>query len=300
MKKYLSLVLSIIFLAVMFCGCSSNGEDNSNNQADIKYTYDSAYSGFDESTIRAYESVCEAVINGTEELRINIGMLDNVKQLIYTSFPLYCLISDITVNSDNSGIIIKYTQDTDAHLKSVSDFSSRIADIQNACGIGTVSDSEYVVNVYNYVASNIKESSEASITSYDAIMNIGGNSYTYSNMFEYILQQSDIPAYHIIAIDSEQGAKGLSAAEINDNLYFFDVMSEYKDNAGKQLVYFGMTTDDVGTEGLTSLMLSNQQTAPDASDLTFDACRMCTSWELKDGSLLITRNDGETVKIEIE
>lgn len=297
MKKYLSAVLTIIFAAVMLCGCSSGAEENDGTQVNLKYTYDSAYSDFDTSTVRAYETVCEAVVNGTEELRINTGMIDNVKQLIYTSFPLYRLIDDIIVNSDNSGIIIKYTQDTDAHLQSVNDFSARIAEIQDACGCGKVSDSEYIINVYSYVSSNIKDNTEPSLTSYDAIMTGEGTSYTFSNMFEYILQQSDIPAYHIIAIDNVNGSRGLSAAVINDNLYYFDVMSEYKANAGQQLVYFGMTTDDVKTDAQTSLILSNQQTAPDASDLTFDTCRMCKGWEVKDGSLLVTRDDGETVKI---
>lgn len=284
---------------LMFFGCSSGSDDGASEEAGIKYTYDSAYSEFDTSTISAYESVCEAVVNGTEELRINIGMLDDVKQLIYTSFPLYCLIDDIIINDDSSGIIIKYTQDTDAHLSSVKAFSERIAEIQEACGAGDVSNAEYVVRVYNYVASNITESSEALLTSYDAIMNNKGNSYTYSNMFEYILSQSDIPAYHIIAIDSINGSKGLSAAVINDNFYYFDVMGEYNANGGLQLVCFGMTSEDAGNGGSASLMFSNHETAPDASDLTFDVCRMCKSWELNDGSLMVTKDDGETVKIEL-
>lgn len=299
MKKYFSVALSVILTAVILCGCSSGTDDKTHTQVNIKYTYDSAYTSYDSSTVRAYETVCDAVVNGVEEVRVNTGMLDNVKQLIYTSFPLYCLIDDITVNSDNSGIIIKYTQETEAHLQSVEAFSDRISEIQEACGFGKVGNAEYTVNVYHYVASNIKESADASVTSYDAIMKGEGTSFTFSNMFEYILQQSDIDAYHIIAIDSSKGSKGLSAAVINDNLYYFDVMSEYKANGGAQLVYFGMTTDDVNTEGLTSLIFSNQQFAPDASDLAFDACRLCKSWELKDGNLLVTRNDDEIVEIAL-
>jgi hypothetical protein len=298
MKKIICVLMSVLFITAAFCGCSSKGS-GVNNDYNLKYTYDSAYSYYDSSIINAYEQVCDAVVNGVEEVRINTGMIDDVKQLIYTSFPLYSLIDDIQINSDNSGIVIKYTQDTDAHLKSVKAFCDRIDEIQTACNNGSVSDSEYVVNVYNYVASNIKETSQQSVTSYDAIMNGEGTSYTYSNMFEYILQQSDIPAYHIITIDSTEGSRGLSAAVINDNTYYFDVMSEYKANGGSKLVYFAMTTDDVNTQGATSLILSNQETAPDASDLSFDVCRECKSWEIKDSNLLVTKNDDTVVEIAL-
>jgi hypothetical protein len=298
-KKFLAVVMSIIMVAVIFCGCSSNDSESENSQVNIKYTYDSVYSNYDTSTVDAYEQICDAVVKGEESVRVNVGMLDDVKQLIYTSFPLYNLIDDIVVNSDNSGVTIKYTQDSESHLNSVNAFMDKIAEIQDTCGNGTVSDGEYVVNVYSYVASHINESTDSSLTSYDAIMNDEGTSYTYSNMFEYLLEQSDIPAYHIITVGSANSSGGISCVQINDNLYYFDVMSEYKENGGTLLHYFGMTSEEVNNNGQTTMLLSNQQSAPDASDLTFDVLRESKSWEIKDDSLLVTVNNDDVVEIAL-
>ncbi len=118
-------------------------------------------------------------------------------------------------------------------------------------------------------------------------------------MFEYLLRHEDIPAYHILASDAAGAPWGLSAAVLDGELYYFDTMSENVMNGGEQLIYFGMTTDDVINEVLGSLYYTSRETADDASNLRFDTCRSCKSWQISDNSLLVTNGNNDVVEIEL-
>lgn len=305
MKKFLSLLLSVVLLVCIFCSCS-NAADNSksereeNSSIDLLFSYDNAYDSFDDSIISAYQNICNAIINCETEIRVNTGMLENVRQLLYTSFPLIELVESISKKDDNSGLNIKYKNTEDVHKKKVDEFKAKINEIQKACKKGTVTDSEYAVNVYNYVASNIKASEDASISCYETIMTGEGTSYSYSNMFEYLLLQAEIPASHIIAEDASGKGWGLSAAALGGKLYYFDVMSENIANSGKQLVYFAMTSDDVKNEGLTSLKTTNQIESAEATDDAFEPCRSCKSWKIDNNVLYVTRYDEQVVEINLQ
>lgn len=296
MKKLVSVMLCICFIALCFFGCG-NSENDSNSNAEIKSTYDSAYSSFDASTIRAYSSFCEAVIGYQTDVRLNVGMFDDIQQLFYTSCPLNILVKDITVNKDGSGLSVEYKNDEATHKQIVSDFSDKIVSIQEKCS--AVNDAVFVINAYNYVASSIEPGDNSATTCYDTIMNGGGTEFTYSGMFEYILQQHGIPAYHILCEDAYGASKAMSAAVVNGNLYYFDVMSEYYANGGNQLLFFGMTTDDVIGMGYTNLIYTNREIAEDSSDLTFEACRFCSEWTVEGNNLIITKNDDEIVRIAL-
>lgn len=297
MKKVLSIILCLVIVTGALCGCSQESEEE--YQTNLKFTYDSAYKDFDESVIRAYESVCKAIVNHKSEVRINIGMRENIQQLLYTSFPLINLVEKIEEKSDKSGLSITYKNDENTHRQKIVEFEKIISDIQTECKMGQISKTEYVIRVYNYISSHITVSDDAVITVYQTIVNGKGTSFTYSNFFEYLLLQSDIEAYHILGEDASKTGWGLSSAVIDSKLYYFDVMSEFYANKGTQLIYFGMTSDDVANEGLSSLMYSNKVNAADASELDFDACRHCVSWEISENKLLITRADNKTVEIEI-
>lgn len=298
MKKILSFVLCVVVIACTFFGCSSAKSDN--NQFNLKYTYDSAYKSFDESVVRAYESVCSAIVSYEPEVRINVGMRENIQQLLYTSFPLIDLVEKLEEKDDGSGLVITYKNDEKTHKQSIDDFVEIISDIQNECKIGQVSKTEYAIRVYNYISSHISISDDATVSLYQTITTSKGTSFTYSNMFEYLLLQSGIDAYHIIAEDALKSGWGLSYAVLDNKPYYFDVMSEYYDNQGTQLIYFGMTSDDVANEGLSNLMYTNHDTASDADELEFDVCRKCVSWEISDNKLLVTRADNKIVEIELK
>ncbi len=293
MKKTISIILCIILVGLSLASCKSEKKESSANIADgTNYTYDSAYS-FEDATIRAYRDLCRAVVLGNEEVRINSGFLDDVLQLFYTSFPLSALVEKI--EPSESGYIIKY-KSSDAH-KDALQFLEKVRSIKTE--INNENDTVYAINLYNRIASSIKVSDNNSISCYETIMKGEGTSFSYSNMFEYLLQQEGIKAYHILCEDAGGNSKAISAAELDGKLYYFDMMSEYYDNGGKLLKYFGMTTADTEGTGLVNFIYTNHETADDASDLRFQACRTCTDWEIDSNNLFITRNDGEIVQVAL-
>ena len=118
-------------------------------------------------------------------------------------------------------------------------------------------------------------------------------------MFEYLLSQADIPAYHVIGTDAGGLSWGLSAAVIDDSLFYFDIMSEYYVNGGEQLVYFGMTSQDLKNEGIVSAMYTDKTSIQEATDLYFDICRSCRSWEIQNGKLLVSVASGDIVELAL-
>lgn len=301
MKKLLSVVLAIALTAVCFTACSGNKDDQTISlEPTIKITYDSVYSNYDASVINGYTEICTAIIKGETDVRVNTGMFTSIQRLVYTSFPLSYLVDSISVNDDNSGVVIKYKNDNQKHIELVKAFEDKVNQIKEACGGDSASDLLYTVNLYNYIAKNVVIADNSSISCYETIMENKGTSFTYSNMFEFLLQQKGITAYHVIAYDMAKTPFGITQAVINDGVYYFDVVGEYYANKGENLVYFGMTTEDVNAAGLSGMIYSNDDVAMDASDLDFDACRSCKSWEINGDSLLITRADQEVVEISLE
>lgn len=296
MKRIISIILSVTIISVALCSCSA--KDDTTADVQLKYTYDAVYGNMDSSVIRAYETLCDAVVKGDAEAGINTGLLSQVNQLFYTSFPLSDLVADIQVNSDNSGVVIKYKNGAEIHSESVTAFADKVNSIVSECKQGTVNNLEYIVKAYNYVTSNADiDSSNTTQTLYSTIMQGKGNAFTYTSMFEYLLNQNDIEANHIIATKEDGSSGTVSGAVINGEYYFFDIGAECNKNSGEGINFFGMTADDLQEQGFTKLVCTNGAAAPDASDLKFDPCRGSTAWELSDGALLVTAADGTVVKI---
>ena len=247
----------------------------------------------------AYENLCKAVINAESEVRFNISMLDDVLQLFYTSFPLSALVDKVEKNEDNSGVTLTYKYSFDEHNKRVEAFEAKVKEIEEYCYNGTLNKNIYAIRLYNYITSSIAESSDATIGAYDTIINGEGTMNSYANMFEYLLLQADIPAYHILAEDAAGSAWSLSGAELDGEIYYFDMMTEFYTTEGKQLRYFGMTSEDVKNEGLTNLNYTDMNPAAEASSLYFDTCRSCVSWEIEGSNLLVTTSKGIVVEVAL-
>ena len=92
MKKFLSVILLLVFMMSIFTACSDAAKDDSAQDSEINITVDSHYENIDESSVRAYEKLCTAVVNGDSEVKFNTSLLDDVNQLFYTCFPLYPLV----------------------------------------------------------------------------------------------------------------------------------------------------------------------------------------------------------------
>ena len=301
-KKILALALSAL-LAVSLASCAAKESDDKTEQkaALVFEAFDCAYSSYDESTVSAYSDLCKAVYNGEADVRVNVGMLEDIIQLFYTSYPLNVLVKDIKVKDDKSGFTIEYNQSADDTKAKAQAFSDRVNEILTACKYGKAPKAAFAINLYSYVAANVKKSDKDKLTVYDKIMTLEGDSYTASNMLEYLLRQGGIASGHVIATDASGAGWGISVAQIGGANYLFDPMTEFLANGGKQLCYFGMTTDDAKAEGLASFLYTNQSSAPVCDNPYFDACRSCTEWELSrdNKSLFVTRADEQVIQIDL-
>ena len=298
-KKILSIILCAA-LALAFASCAKNSDNKDENVEPLVFdAFDSAYSSYDSSAVAAYSDLCKAVYNGETNVGFNLGMFDNVIQLFYTSYPLNVLVKNIEKNKDSSGVTITYKESAETAKDKSKAFSDKVNAILAECKSGN--KRAFTIKVYNYVTSNVKQSDKEGLTVYDAIMAGEGDSYTASNMFEYLLRQGGVSSSHILASDARGAGWGLSTAELDGDNYLFDPMTEIIANGGSQLCYFGMTTEDANAEGLKEFIYTNRSSATQCDNPYFDACRNCKSWELGEngGSLLVTRNDGEIVEIAL-
>jgi len=291
MKKITALIIGVCLIAGLFSACGKN--ENSATVLDtISYTYDSAYH-FDDLTVSSYEDLCKAVVWSKEEVRINPSVFDNAMQLFYTSFPLNALIDKIEATS--GAYVISYKNKETAH-NDVLEFIKKIHGIyQNS----DESDTEKLIKIYNNIASSIKVSENSAISCYETIMTGEGTSFSYSNMFEYVLQQKGINAYHILCEDESGSSKAMSAAEINGEMYYFDVFAEYENNKGTLLKYFGMNSEELEKLGYKNLIYTNRQEAAKADGNRFSALRNCTRWEIEGEKLVVTDDDGNIVQVAL-
>ena len=148
MKKAISLILSAAFVCSLFAACSdkSVNEDGNNksseNNIELKITTDAHYSSLDESSIKAYEKLCNAVLNYKSEVKYNVSLSDDVNRLFYTSFPQYVLVDGIDFLNDNSGVKITYANDKETQNAKLKEFNADISKIMNKCGYGKVGKDE--------------------------------------------------------------------------------------------------------------------------------------------------------------
>jgi len=295
MKKTVCIILSLLLAVTVLSSCSKK-EKEAPEPSDyaLKFSFDSAYSGFDESVVSAYEALCTAVVNYEESVRMNPGITGDVMQLYETSFPLHVLATGV---ENAEGIVLTYQYEKEEHLQRVKAFSDTVKEIVTQCYAGTLNKTVYTLNAYSYVCEHYSEADNSSV--YDAVMNSTGNQYAYSGMFEYLLQQADIPAYHVIGISDFGGDVALSQAELDGEIYYFDVAFEAATSKGKLLRYFGMTIDDVTAQGVSKMSYTNRNDPKSATDLRFDTCRRSTGWEIADGKLLVSVDAETAVEIAL-
>ena len=301
MKKIISITLCLALVITLFCACKneSGGKEETTKESKVKITYDATYAATDKSAVNAYESICNAVLDYNSEVRMNTALFDDALQLFYTSFPLSALVSDVKLNEDNTGIVITYKLEEAEHIKQKDEFIVKTDEIIKTCSEGVTNKAVIALKLYNYIASNAKKSEDETISCFDTVMKGEGSSFSYSQLYEYLLRQKDIPAYHVIASDAVGAGWGIAGAELYENIYYFDIMSEVFDNGGTKLVFFGMTSEDLKAEGLKDLTFTNRHDAYDASDLKFDICRKCDSWELDGAKLLVTTKNEDVVEVAL-
>lgn len=298
MKRMIAALLSLCLLAGCFAACAKEDKSQEETTPDttLAVSYDATYGSYDESVYTAYETLCTAILNGESAARFNIGLTDNVLQLYYTSFPLQELVT-VTENPDGSGADIVYKEDAATATQQMAEFAKKINAIKMQCFDGTVSQTVYALNLYRYICEHYKEGEADSV--YETVMEENGSAETYTRLFEYLLQQAGIPAYHIIATDAKGAVVPMSEASLDGQLYYFDVALEAALSRGNALRYFGMTSDDVASNNITKTMYTNLSESSSASDLRFDSCRKSVEWEISGASLLVTMDTGIIAEIEL-
>lgn len=294
-KKLVSVLLCLCLFSSVFCSCSNenkasekNNETTQEKAFSLKITYDSSLSPND-SVLRAYKVLCNAVINGETEVKFASEMQEEVFQLYYSGFPLRVLVDNIEVNGDQTGYVIKYKNSIDEHKALVGEFTEKIGQILELCGKGSVSDEIFAANAYKYTATHISPSSDESSTVFDAVIYGEGMSAAFAGLFEYLLQQNNMKAIHIIGTEKSNSFWSWSIAEIEGAYFHFDPYSEYLVTQGEGLKYFGETDDDRINDFMSeSFRTPSNVSPPLCSDNRYGSVRNCKSWTVENSTIIIS------------
>lgn len=303
MKKAISLILSAAFICSVFAACSDKSAneqtDNTSSQSNIelKITTDAHSASLDESSIKAYEKLCNAVLNYESEVKYNVSLSDDVNRLFYTSFPQYVLVEGIDFLDDNSGVKITYANDKETQESKLKEFNADISKIMNKCGYGKVSKDEYLLNVYSYITKNFKVDNSVT-TVFDTVLQGKGMSSTLSGLFEYLLLQNDINASHLINVDTTSIAKMISLADFKGQKYFFDVTSELEDNSGKALKYFAMDTKRAQTG--SGFMFTDNSSPDEIDDDTFSKLSTSSSYKIENSKVVVDVKGTEDFEFDLD
>lgn len=303
MKKTISLILCAALFCSIFAACSNADSSNKTDESveadnvQIKITTDAHYASLDESSIKAYEKLCNAVLNYESEVKYNVSLTDDVNRLFYTSFPQYILVDGIDFLDDNSGVKITYANDKETQTAKLKEFNNEISKIMIKCGFGKVSKNEYLLNVYLYITKNFTVDNSVT-TVFDTVLQKKGMNSTLSGLFEYLLLQNDIKASHLINLETNSIAKMISMAEFNGQKYFFDVTSEIEDNSGKALKYFAMNT--ARAQMGNGFMFTDNTSADVIEDDTYSKLASSTSYQIKSSKVIAEIKGNDTFEFNLD
>ena len=206
------------------------------------------------------------------------------------------LVDTVSVNSDNSGVTIKYKNNADTHRRLVSAFSQKVHTILKACGKGTVSHNVYLLNVYHYVATHTTYNDSVT-DAYTAILQGKGMSAAISGMFEFLLQQGGVDAGHIVGKDAAGNPWYFTRCTLGDTVYNFDVATELSVRKGEGLTCFAMTDKELQAGGLQKgFTYSDNEKAPAVKmkKNPYAALRSCAYFTLEGNTLTAVLYSGKT------
>lgn len=300
MKKFLAVLMSVIFAAVSFSACSNETKKDEtkkgSGEIDINITIDSHYADIDTSVVRAYEKLCEAVLAGEESVTFNIQMLDDISQLFYTSFPLNSLVSSINILPDRTGVSLVYKNGNEEHKRLVSDFNSRVDEILSACDINNAGKDRFVFNVYTYITNNFQIDTSV-VSVYDVIMNARGAAATINSAFEYLLLCGEVKASHII--NTAGAGSMLSLAEFASDYYYFDPGSEITDNSGACLKYFAMNDERVNNYITGGMSYTDSEEVGAVTDDSYSKLASSVSYTADEKGVSVIYGNNESFLLEI-
>lgn len=300
MKKLISLIMCAVLTACIFAGCSKKEAENEPEKKDISIAYiaDAHNSSVNQSVFRAFEQLCDAVVNGKEQALFNISLLGDVNRLFYSDFPLSYLVNKLEINSDNSGVKIIYEKELQEHLKAVEEFKIKVNQILDDCGCGKVSNNVFVLNLYSYLTKNTKLSSQCNYT-YDVIVNSIGYSFSIAGAFTYLLNQAGIKASAVNSTN-ENGICFMTETEFQGGTYIFIPYLEAKENSGNALCYFALDYTELVNLGFNDVKYTDSSgVAFDDYEQTYNDLRDSVAYILEGSNLSVTKNNGEIVQFAL-
>ncbi len=291
MKKIISVLLAVILVSASLCACSKTNESEDNS----RITLDSHYSDIGDSTVRAYEKFCTAVINAEPEVKFNTQLFDDVLQLFYTGFPLNVLVENINLSSDRSGVELTYKNDAETHKTIIEEFNARVDEILDECRYKKVSNDRLVFNIYTYLAGNFKIDNEV-LTVYDTIMTGSGVPSCINSAFEYLVLISGGEASHLI--NSIGKGAIVSSVKLSNTYYYFDVAREISKTEGKALRFFAMDDVRIGEYVAGPLKYTDKVTAEPVENTKYSFLDDSQSYTA-DGDKIMVNCSGKSVQLEI-
>lgn len=300
MKKLLSVILCFALIMCIFAGCTDSNEketESTSEPVSFQFTTDESNSFLSPSSVRAYETLCDAVINAQSEANFNTTLMNDVNRLFYSDFPLSCLVSKIDIKADNSGVSIVYKNDTEEHLKLVSEFGAKVNEILSECGFGKVNNNVLVLNLYSYIAKNTEIKYQSNDV-YDVIMKQSGYSSSFAGAFSYLLNQAGIKA-SVVKSTNDNGIAFMTETDFKGMRYIFNPFFEANDNQGKALCYFALDYAEMASAGYKDVRYRGGDSVVfDDGDSDFSALRDSVSYTI-DGNNLSVKTENGDFRIEL-
>lgn len=295
MKKILSLILCLAFIFCIFAGCTNNDEkepEGTSEPVSLQFTTDESNSNLSPSSVRAYETLCNAVLNGEDYANFNTTLLNDVNRLFYSDFPLSYLVNKLALKEDNTGVRIIYEKNSDDHIKAVNEFKASVNKILNDCGYGKVNNNVLVLNLYSYLTKNTVITSHCNYD-YDVIVNSMGYSSSFAGAFAYLLNQAGVKA-SVVNSTNENGICYMTEAEFKGEKYIFNPFFEANDNKGEALRYFALDYSELYSAGYIDVRYRNGDGVVfDDGENDFARLRTSVSYSLDGNSLSVKTENGD-------
>lgn len=191
-----------------------------------------------------YKSVVDSILKG-EKIKEVENILDYQKifNILNNRCPFFYLVKDMTYNEKDKTINIVYKNDTEKHLKLISDFKNMVKQIMEYNIKYGDSNTDIAMSLYKYTSTSINYDSIKYNSVYPALMNKKGNDINYALTYQYLLLQAGIESYIVHGTTLALQKHFWVMVKLGGNYYHMDPYLEKTETAGYGLYYFGMNDE---------------------------------------------------------
>lgn len=167
---------------------------------------------------------------------VSFEQVELAKKLINFDPELF-FIKNLELSADSTYIKITYSGESKENEKKAVDLANKIDYTISNSVKDSYTEFEKVLSVYGYLSRNIDAVSDENLKMYDLFVNGKGNSTTFSEAMQLLLNQADIESYVTNSVEGDFWV----TAKINGNFYHFSPYLESKNTRGQGLGYFAKT-----------------------------------------------------------